>query len=230
MQAPQSTKLSAFLKSHKNALVEDFPQEEYQGVEGLTGEMLEYLPDEEVLDFDHCSQERLAMIIQKRCMRRGRSAALPVDPLYEEFLRDERLAEFRKACQKAIDEGVEVVTSEGIKRFSLTLPDQINLMGLRSLLDRGVSAMPYHADGESVRLWTSGDIQKIAQEADQHIAYHRTYFSLLSEWMRRTSYPEFLGIDCGDMLPDDLARSMTEICAPYQSVSYHHFSSDSASE
>jgi hypothetical protein len=34
---------------------------------------------------------------------------------------------------------------------------------------------------------------------------------MLREWMRRTSYPEFLGIDYGDPLPDDLAKSMAEI-------------------
>ena len=49
----------------KDVLVEDFPQMEYQAAEGLTAEMLTYLPGEEVLDFDTCSPEHLAMVIQK---------------------------------------------------------------------------------------------------------------------------------------------------------------------
>jgi hypothetical protein len=197
--------------SRRDVLVEDF-----QAAEGLTAEMLTYLPGEEVLDFDNCSQEHLAMVVQKWCEQKNRPPAQPVDPLYEEFLRDEKLAEFQKACQEAIAEGIEVATSEGMKRFSLTLQDQINLMGLRNLPDKDSSAIPYHADGESFRLWSHDDVQKIFQAADRHIMYHRVYYSLLREWIRRTSYPEFLGINYGNALPDDLTRSMAEVLASTQ--------------
>jgi len=193
--------------------VEDVPQVDYQAAEGLTADMLTYLPGEDVLDFDTCSPEQLAMVIQKWCMQRERPSIQPIDPLYEEFLREERLAEFQKACQDAIYKGIEVETSEGMKKFSLTLQDQINLIVVRNLLDKGSSVIPYHADGEAIRLWSHDDVQKILQEADRHIAYHRVYFSLLREWIRRMSYPEFLGIDYGVPLPDDLAKSMIGILA-----------------
>jgi hypothetical protein len=49
------------------------------------------------------------------------------------------------------------------------------------------------------------------QEADRYIAYHRVYFSLLREWLRRTRYPEFLEIDYGDPLPDDFAKNMAAV-------------------
>ena len=191
--------------------VENVLQVEYQAAEGLTGDMLTYLPGEEVLDFDTCSPEHLAMVIQKWCMQKEQPSVQSIDPLYEKFLRNERLAEFQNACQDAIYEGGEVATSEGVKRFALTLQDQINLIGVRHLFDKSSLAIPYHADGEAIRLWSRDDIQKILQEADRHIAYHQVYFSMLREWMRRTSYPEFLGIDYGDPLPDDLAKSMAEI-------------------
>jgi hypothetical protein len=210
--------LNKFLKSNADAIVEDFPQEEYLGAEGLTGDMLEYNSDEETLNFEQCSHERLEMVIQKRCMRSERSHIQSVDPLYEEFLREERLAEFQKACQNAIYEGVEVETSEGTKRFSLTMADQMNLMNMRSLLDKGVPEIPYHADGEPMKLWSGSDIQKILQAADRHITHHRVYFSLLREWMRRTGYPDFLRIDYGSALPDDLALNMTEVCARCTSI------------
>jgi len=138
----------------KDVLVEDFPQMEYQAAEGLTAEMLTYLPGEEVLDFDTCSPEHLAMVIQKWCMQKNRPPVESVDPLYEEFLRSEKLAAFNKACQNAIHEGVEVATSEGTKNFSLTLQDQINLLRMQNLLDKGCEAMPYHADEEAMRLWS----------------------------------------------------------------------------
>ena len=123
---------------------------------------------------------------------------------------------FQKACQAAIAEGVEVATSEGMKKFSLTLPDQLNLIDLRKRLDGCVGDMncctiPYHADGEPMRLWSGNDIQKILQSADDHVMHHRVYYNLLREWVRRTSYPEFLRIDYGDALPDDLARTMAAI-------------------
>ena len=189
----------------------ELPQREYQAAEGLTAEMLTYLPGEEVLDFENCSQEHLAMIIEKWCLERNRPPIESIDPLYEEFLREERLAALQKACQDAIYEGVEVATSEGLKKFSLTLQDQINLIGLRNLLDKGCTAIPYHADGEPIRLWSPDDVQAILQAADHHVTYHRVYYSLLREWIRRTAYPEFLGIDYGDALPDDLAQSMAVI-------------------
>jgi len=71
--------------------------------------------------------------------------------------------------------------------------------------------IPYHADGEAIRLWSHEDMQQIVQEADRHIAYHRVYFNLLREWIRRTRYPDFLGIDYGDALPDDLAGYMAKM-------------------
>gem|GEM_PF-4384087 len=164
--------------SRKDALMEDFPQREYQAAEGLTAEMLTYLPGEEVLDFDICSQEHLAMVIQKWCESKKQPTVQPVDSHYEEFLREEKLAELQKACQNAIDEGVEVATSEGTKRFSLTMQDQINLLRLQNLLDKGCEAIPYHADGEAIWHWSCEDVQNILHEADCHIANH-VYFSLL---------------------------------------------------
>jgi hypothetical protein len=115
------------------------------------------------------------------------------------------------ACQNAIYDGVVVSTSEGTKKFSLTMQDQINLLGLKNQLDNGISVFPYHADGEAIRLWSSDDMQKILQAADRHITYHRVYFSLLREWVRRTSYPDFLCIDYDDALPDDLSSKMAGI-------------------
>ena len=133
------------------------------------------------MDFDICSQEHLAMVIEKWCQQKDRPPVEPVDPLYEELLRDEKLTELQKVCQNAIDEGVEVATSEGIKKFSLTMQDQINLLRLQNFLDKGCEVMPYHADGEAMRLWSRDDIQKILQVADRHITYHRVYFNLLRE-------------------------------------------------
>ncbi|MDR0327913.1 MAG: hypothetical protein LBI05_06420 [Planctomycetaceae bacterium] len=52
----------------------------------------------------------------------------------------------------AIDKGVEILTSEGTKDFSLMLWDQINLIRLRNLFDKGCLAMPHHAEGEPIRL------------------------------------------------------------------------------
>jgi hypothetical protein len=197
----------------KDALVEDFPQEEYQAAEGLTSAMLTYLPGEEEVDFDQCSRECLEGIIQKYCMRMEQ---IPIDPLRELLLKDERIKTFHKACQDAIEAGVEVDTSEGIKKFSLTLQDQMNLMTARYHLDEGYSAIPYHADGEPMRLWSADDMRKIVQEADAHIEYHRTYFNQLWEWMRRTEYPDFLGMEYGDALPGDLAETMKTILACFK--------------
>ncbi|MCL2745404.1 MAG: hypothetical protein FWE67_16310 [Planctomycetaceae bacterium] len=211
IQQPEFTVQNGAVRLVKAKTLSDSLQMEYQTAEGLTAEMLTYLPGEEVLDFDSCSPEHLAMVIQKWCEQRNRPSVQPVDPLYEEFLREEKLSELQKACQEAIYKGVEVSTSEGTKRFSLTLPDQINLIGLRNMLDKGSSAIPYHADGEAMRLWSVDDVQAILQAADRRVMYHRVYFSLLHEWLRRTAYPEFLGIDYGDALPDGLARSMAGI-------------------
>ena len=41
--------------------------------------------------------------------------------------------------------------------------------------------------------------------------HHRVYYSLLREWIRRTGYPDFLKIDYGNVLPDDLAENMSVI-------------------
>jgi hypothetical protein len=194
----------------KGALVEDFPQEEYRAAEGLTSDMLTYLPGEEKIDFDTCIPECLEGIIQKWCMRKN---VPPIDPMQETLLKDEMIRAFGSACRDAIEEGVEVDTSEGVKKFSLTLQDQINLMTARHQLDAGSLAIPYHADGEPMRLWSEKDMRRIIEESERHVLYHRMYFNQLREWVLRTDYPDWLRMEYESDLSDDMAESMQTMLA-----------------
>ena len=123
-----------------------------------------------------------------------------------------KLKEVGDACTAVIYAGVEVETTQGLERFSLTSYDQIELMSQQAAVAAGAEAVPYHADGELCRMFSALEFLGVAEAATAHIFYHRTYCNHLNAWIRRTEDPGMLQeIHYGAELPEDLDANMKSI-------------------
>ncbi len=134
-----------------------------------------------------------------------------------EDVRAAKLAELGAACEAAIFAGVEVVTSQGTERFSLTINDQTNIGNLALQAQTG-AAVPYHADGRLCRMFAPEEMRAVADEAVKHKTYHTARCNHLNVWARRAQTREELaGIAYDAELPGDLAGSLAELIsvAPY---------------
>lgn len=125
------------------------------------------------------------------------------------------------SCNKAIIEGIDITTSNGIEHFSLQETDQINLTTALTAVQQGASVYPYHADKSLCRMFTAEEIKNISQSAIYHKLYHTTLCNHLLTWIRRsTSREEIENISySAENLPDDLAQNMLSILSQEQSYS-----------
>ena len=87
---------------------------------------------------------------------------------------NQKKSEISSECEKVIISGVDV----GDEHYSLTTEDQTNISAWRPLAEAGKS-VPYHADGESCRIFTAEEFLEVANTATFFIVQQRTYCNLL---------------------------------------------------
>lgn len=102
----------------------------------------------------------------------------PYEPTLEE-IKEQKIREMNAEQQKVIQQGVEVVLSDGTtERFELKDQDQISLMTLRKKAEDGNNKIPWHVDNvnEHCRYFSAEDMLIITEIALQYVTYHVTYF------------------------------------------------------
>ena len=108
----------------------------------------------------------------------------PNDEITIEFIRGKKLTALSKQCQDAIVHGVDVELSTGeTKHYSLSVEDQLNIASMITLIQQGMPAVPYHADGELCEYYEAQDMQRIATAATSWKTYHITYFNSLKNYI-----------------------------------------------
>lgn len=133
-----------------------------------------------------------------------------------------KLLELNQKCKDVIFAGADVTTSEGVKHFSLTEVDQLNITGLSAELEKALGGkpskvdlskgVPYHADGELCKFWSVEDFTHIVKSVTEFILYHQTYVNHLREFTKRSVYPYDIGsITYGMALPGDLQSSLDNL-------------------
>ena len=133
---------------------------------------------------------------------------IPTDPNDEitiEFVRGKKIAVLSKQCQDMIVNGVDVELSTGeTKHYSLSVEDQLNIASMITMLQQGLDAVPYHADGELCEYYTAEDMQRIATAATTWKTYNITYFNSLKNWVSSMNDIEEIGaVTYGDMIPQE---------------------------
>lgn len=144
----------------------------------------------------------------------------PVTDAVMNLLRTSKLNELRNSCNSAIEQGVDVSTSNSGKtteHFSLDSYDQNNITNMFYSVMAGVEEYPYHADGKECTAYNKSDIEAIYVAAQSAITYHTTYNNVLRVLVNRTNDAAALaGITYGMELPQDLAAMMQENIATAQ--------------
>ena len=118
-------------------------------------------------------------------------------------LREAKHAEVSQACQAIIVNGVDVMINGEIQHFSLTELDQINLMGLQTMVLTNAQLIPYHCDGKPCVYYSLTDATTILNKALGHKIYHTTYcnslFNLINNLDRAS---DIYNITYGDVIPE----------------------------
>ena len=128
-------------------------------------------------------------------------------------LRMEKLEQVRQACECRITAGMDVVFADGRKEhFSLESYDQTNIDELFSAVMLGAPAYPYHADGESCKMYKAEDIVSLYITKQGYVTQQTTYYNALRQWILREESLEVLkGIFYGAELPEDLKAEVDKI-------------------
>lgn len=120
-----------------------------------------------------------------------------------ENIRVRKREEISNTCENTIYNGIDIELSNGIKHFSLTQNDQINLLGLQTeMLDPNKNEFEYHSDGEPCIYYSREDMTKIMVGLMSFKKYQTTYCNSMFDWINDVKTVEELNnIKYGDDIP-----------------------------
>ena len=131
-----------------------------------------------------------------------------VDPVKEvtlDFIKEQKIKEMSKACNQIIEKGVDVTLSDDQSHhFSLTTQDQLNLISLQTMIISGQTSIPYHADNEPCRFFSSDELKIVLTAAMNYITYHESYFNSLKTYINSFEDIESISkIEYGTEIPEE---------------------------
>lgn len=120
-----------------------------------------------------------------------------------ENIRVRKREEISNTCENTIYNGIDIELSNGIKHFSLTQNDQINLLGLQTeILDPNKNEFEYHSDGEPCIYYSREDMTKIMVGLMSFKKYQTTYCNSMFDWINDVKTVEELNnIEYGIDIP-----------------------------
>lgn len=120
-----------------------------------------------------------------------------------EMVRENVINQMSDACNTAIVDGVDVTLSDGqTYHFSLNLEDQLNLLSLQGMIANGAEAVPYHADGEECRFFSTDDFTAVTTAATNWKLYNESYFNSLRAYIQSMeTMEELLAVEYGMEVP-----------------------------
>ena len=128
-----------------------------------------------------------------------------------ENIKKNKIDEMSKACETAIEYGVEV---DG-KHYSYTVQDQSNMLNAMNLAKETGMEVPYHADGESCGLYDYGAISAIYIQETMNLTTNQTYFNQLKLYILSISdvdkTDDIATIKYGDKLTGEFLNKYNEI-------------------
>lgn len=121
--------------------------------------------------------------------------------------KEKKIKEMMSCCQTTITAGIDYNNSH----YRLNTTDQINLSSLYMLAQAGQS-VPYHADGEVCRIFTSEEMIGLVQTGMKWVIYHTTYFNLLKHQIQEMeSVEEIQAVTYGMELKEEYNQILTSI-------------------
>ena len=140
----------------------------------------------------------------------------PSDPNQEitvEYVKSAKIAEMNLMCTNLIQKGFDVKLSDGSPHhFSLTEQDQLNLITLSTMVASGETAIPYHADGEPCKFFSTDDITTILNAATSWKTYQVTYNNSLKTYINSLDkITEISAITYGMDIPVDYQSDVLKV-------------------
>lgn len=180
--------------TYSEAQIFNISEDEYKLLDLAKKEQIEFTPEPEPIFIEEEWQQ-------------------PIDPIEAftiEYLKSSKIAEMSHFCGKAIESGFEATLSDGqVYHFSLTIADQLNLASVQSMIERGESSFPYHADGEEFKLFSLQDMKLIIELADKHKVYHLAYHNCLKSFITTMETIEALSaIEYGMQIPEEFQSAL----------------------
>lgn len=119
------------------------------------------------------------------------------------YVKESKIKEMKTECNNIITSGFDIMLSDGeIHHFSLTVQDQLNLITSSQMVSDGEDTVPYHADGELCKYYTSVDMGNIVEKANVFKTYHIAYFNSLRAYINSLrSIDKVSAISYGDGIP-----------------------------
>lgn len=129
----------------------------------------------------------------------------PVEEITIEYAKDQKIKEMSKACNQTIEKGIDVTLSDDQSHhFSLTTQDQLNLISLQTMIISGQTSIPYHADNEPCRFFSSDELKIVLTAAMNYITYHESYFNSLKTYINSFEDVESISkIEYGIEIPEE---------------------------
>ena len=120
-----------------------------------------------------------------------------------DYVKDSKINEMKTNCNKIITNGFDVQLSDNqLHHFSLTVQDQLNLITSSQMVSNGVETIPYHADGETCKYYTSEDMKSVISKANLFKTYHVSYFNSLKTYINSLrSMDKIASISYGSDIP-----------------------------
>lgn len=120
-----------------------------------------------------------------------------------DYVKEAKVKEMKTECNKMITNGFDVELSDNQSHhFSLTVQDQLNLITSSQMVADGAETIPYHADGELCKYYTSEDMEKIITKANAFKTYHVAYFNSLKTYIGSLrSMAKIAAITYGSSIP-----------------------------
>lgn len=120
-----------------------------------------------------------------------------------DYVKEAKVKEMKTEYNKMITNGFDVELSDNQSHhFSLTVQDQLNLITSSQMVADGAETIPYHADGELCKYYTSEDMEKIIAKANAFKTYHVAYFNSLKTYIGSLrSMAKIAAITYGSSIP-----------------------------
>jgi hypothetical protein len=114
-------------------------------------------------------------------------------------LKQKKIKEMSEICHNKITNGIRVVLSDNkLHHFELSIEDQVNLLEIKYLIDKGESEFIYHETDCLCKSYSLEDMQKIIDASFNHKQYHLTYFNKLKNHINKLqTINEIIAVEYG---------------------------------
>jgi len=134
--------------------------------------------------------------------------------------RQMKAEELASEVNRIIDEGVDVLTTKGQERFTLTISDRLTLQeAVNELVIK--SRTLFRASGQPFRLFSREEVMAVNKAALRHIKFHQICLSFYQDYLYRLNTEEELAqVNYGGNLPDDLISALSDTLGRMEGKSF----------